>query len=159
MPRTLSMLCYEGLSVKNLTKVLGSALLTMAVVLTASAAVDESSIRDRLKPVGQVSVEGEIASEATADAMPSVEMPAAAASRSGEDIYQTSCVACHGSGVLQAPKLGDAAAWNERLAKGMEAVVANAINGINAMPPRGTCGGCSDEDIAAAIQYMVDNSK
>jgi cytochrome c5 len=131
----------------------------MTTVFTASAAMDEASIRERLKPVGKVSVEGEIASASSSDTASDAAASTAVTSRSGSDIYQTSCIACHGSGVLQAPKLGDAAAWTERLAKGMDAVVANAINGINAMPPRGTCGGCSDEELAATVQYMVDSSK
>ena len=65
----------------------------------------------------------------------------------------------HFFGVLGAPKFGDAAAWGERASKGIDVLVANAISGINAMPPRGACGSCSDDDIKAAIDYMIENSQ
>ena len=66
-----------------------------------------------------------------------------------------SCMACHMTGAAGAPKLGDEAAWNERLEKGMDAVMANVMSGINAMPARGLCANCSDEDLHAIVEYMV----
>jgi cytochrome c5 len=62
-------------------------------------------------------------------------------------------------GVAGAPKQGDKAAWAPRIATGMDALVASAINGKNIMPPRGACASCSDDDIKAAVQYMVSQSK
>ena len=115
----------------KLIKVMLSAFMTVAVVFSVNAAMDEDSIRDRLKPVGKVCVEGDECGTAAA--------AASSGPRSGEDIYNTSCAACHGTGAMGAPKLGDAAAWGERAAKGMDALIANAISGINNMPPRGTC--------------------
>jgi cytochrome c5 len=132
-------------------KILMSAMGVLAIVFSVNAAMDEQSIAERLKPVGQVCVEGDDCGAATASAASGPKNPA--------DIYQASCMACHGSGVLGAPKLGDAAAWGERLAKGMDTLTANAISGINAMPPKGTCATCSDDDIRATIQYILDNSK
>ena len=86
--------------------------------------------------------------------------PAAAmAERDGATVYNTKCLACHMSGVAGAPKTGDAAAWATRMAPGMEAVLASAKKGKNAMPPMGTCMDCTDAELTAAIQYMVDNSK
>ncbi|NVK00103.1 MAG: cytochrome c5 family protein [Oceanospirillaceae bacterium] len=86
--------------------------------------------------------------------------PAAAmAERDGATVYNTKCLACHMSGVAGAPKVGDAAAWAERMAPGMDAVLASAKKGKGAMPPMGTCMDCSDAELTAAIQYMVDNSK
>ena len=76
--------------------------------------------------------------------------------RSGADIYAKSCVACHTSGVLGAPKLQDAADWAPRLEKGFDVVWQNAIKGINAMPPKGTCSSCSDDDIKAAVEHMIE---
>ena len=52
--------------------------------------------------------------------------------------------------------VGDEAAWNERLEKGMDAVMANVLNGINAMPARGLCADCSDEDLRAIVDYMIE---
>ena len=54
-----------------------------------------------------------------------------------------------------APMLGDAGAWEARMEKGMEALVASVRNGLNAMPPGGLCNSCSDEDYAALITYMA----
>jgi cytochrome c5 len=68
-------------------------------------------------------------------------------------------MACHNSGVAGAPMYGDVGAWATRLEKGIETVYANAINGINGMPARGTCMDCSDEEVIAAIDYLLDNSK
>ena len=77
-----------------------------------------------------------------------------------EEKYMASCFACHSTGAAGAPKVGpgNAGEWAPRLEKGMEAVVANAINGLNTMPPKGLCFDCTDEDLAALVQYMVDSS-
>jgi cytochrome c5 len=65
-------------------------------------------------------------------------------------------MACHTTGAAGAPMLGDAEAWNERLEKGMDQVLANAINGVGAMPARGLCMSCSDDDLQALIDYMIE---
>ena len=135
-------------------KVLGSTMLALVVVMstsTASAAMDENSIRERTMPVGKVCIEGEDCGSASAAVV--------SGPKSASDIFTASCNACHGSGVLGAPKLGDAADWSKRSAKGVDTLINNAIVGINSMPPRGTCSSCSDDEIAATVQYMLDNSK
>jgi len=81
------------------------------------------------------------------------------ASADGKQIYDTKCFMCHKAGVANAPKLGDKAAWEPRIATGMDAMLAVAIKGKGAMPPKGTCMECSDDDLTAAIQYMVDAVK
>jgi cytochrome c5 len=81
------------------------------------------------------------------------------ASADGKATYDTKCFACHNTGVAGAPKLGDKAAWESRIASGMDAMLAIAIQGKGAMPPKGTCMDCSDDDLTAAIQYMVDAAK
>lgn len=86
--------------------------------------------------------------------------PAAAmAERSGEELYNTKCSVCHAAGVAGAPKFGDSAAWAPRAEKGMDALLATAKSGLNAMPPMGTCVDCSDSEMTAAIQYMLDAAK
>ncbi|MEQ9396347.1 c-type cytochrome [Haliea sp.] len=70
------------------------------------------------------------------------------------DKYNKSCAVCHNAGVAGAPKTGDAAAWAPKMEKGMEALVASVKTGLNAMPPKGMCFDCSDEDYAALITYM-----
>lgn len=83
--------------------------------------------------------------------------PAAAmAERSGEEIYNAKCSVCHVAGVAGAPKFGDAAAWAPRAEKGIDALLASAITGLNVMPPKGTCMDCSDSELKSAIQFMLD---
>ncbi len=83
-----------------------------------------------------------------------------AAARAGETTYQRFCFSCHASGAAGAPRVGDVAAWSERIDKGEDALLATTIAGIPpAMPPRGMCLQCTDADLAAAISYMVDNSR
>jgi cytochrome c5 len=77
----------------------------------------------------------------------------------GQKIYKQSCQACHANGVANAPKPGDKAAWAPRIATGIDAMLATAKKGKGAMPPKGTCMGCSDADLKAAIEYMVSQSK
>ena len=66
---------------------------------------------------------------------------------------------CHGAGVAGAPKVGDAAAWTDRIAQGIDALYTNAIKGINTMPPMGMCAACSEDDIKLAVDYMVEASQ
>lgn len=111
------------------------------------------SIESRVKPSGSVYVEG--------DDVP-VSKPAVVASsgpRSGEDIYKASCSGCHATDAIGAPKLGSVESWKDRIAKGEEVLFNSAINGFNAMPPMGTCGSCSQDDIKATVKYMVANSQ
>ena len=77
----------------------------------------------------------------------------------GVSVYNSKCVICHGSGVAGAPKVGDKQAWAPRIATGMDALLANAIKGKNAMPPMGTCSECSNADLIAAIEFMVSKSR
>ena len=78
-----------------------------------------------------------------------------------EATYMMSCFACHSTGAAGAPKVGDgnADAWGPRMEKGMDAVVANAINGLNSMPAKGLCFSCTDEDLATLVAYMVSSSQ
>lgn len=83
------------------------------------------------------------------------------ASLSGEQVYKKSCVSCHGTGVANAPKVGDAAAWGSRIAKGNDVLYNSAKKGVSgtAMMARGTCGACSDGELEAAVDFMVSGSK
>jgi cytochrome c5 len=120
--------------------------------MSAQAATNDA-IAERLKPVGEVCIQGE---ECAAAGGGAASAASGAAARSGADIYAKSCTACHGSGLLNAPKTGDAAEWTARAeAKGgLDGLLKNAISGINAMPPKGTCSDCSDDELRAAIQHM-----
>mgnify|MGYP002064141195 CR=1 FL=1 len=84
----------------------------------------------------------------------------------GETIYRAgngasgvaACAACHASGVAGAPKFGDQGAWGARASKGVDALLSSVINGLNAMPPKGTCATCSDAELKAAIEHMLSQS-
>jgi cytochrome c5 len=116
----------------------------------------EEVVIENIKPVGEVYIAGESEPEpvaAVADASD------AAGPKTGEQVYNSNCLACHGTGAAGAPKTGDAAAWAPRIAAGMDSMLANATSGLNAMPPKGLCMTCSNEELQGAIQYMVDNSQ
>jgi len=119
--------------------------------MSAQAATDDANA-ERLKPVGSVCIQGEECAAAGAGAAAA----AGGAARSGSDVYGKFCTACHGSGLLNAPKTGDTATWSARAdaAGGLDGLLTHAINGINAMPPKGTCGDCSDDELKAAIEHM-----
>lgn len=70
------------------------------------------------------------------------------------DKYNKSCAVCHAAGVAGAPKTGNAEAWAPRMEKGMDALVSSVKNGLNAMPPKGMCFDCSDEEYMELINYM-----
>lgn len=72
----------------------------------------------------------------------------------GEAIYNKACHVCHSMGVAGAPKVHDAAAWEPRLAKGLDALVGSVKTGLNAMPPGGMCTDCTDDDYKKAIEFM-----
>lgn len=76
----------------------------------------------------------------------------------GEKLYKSACLACHMAGVAGAPKLGDKAAWAERSAKGMDAMMEITLNGKGAMPPRGATK-ADDATLKAAVEYMLSKSQ
>lgn len=77
---------------------------------------------------------------------------------SGKAIYEQTCVACHGSGVLDSPKLGDKAAWAPRIAQGKKVLLEHADYGFNSMPPHGGNDEFSEKDIEVAVEYMVNQA-
>lgn len=140
----------------KMMRVLAALLLGMGLWASGAMAAVEDQIRSRIEPIGTVCVEGEDCGDIlTAPA------PAAASSgpRSGEEVYQSVCAACHNTGVAGAPKVGDASAWSPRIEKGMETLINHAINGFNAMPAKGGCANCPDEEIQAAVEHMVEGSQ
>jgi cytochrome c5 len=81
----------------------------------------------------------------------------------GEQVYQSTCAACHEQGIAGAPGQGNREEWQPRLAKGYETLVINSINGfqgnMGVMPPRGGNANLSDEEVAAAVAYMMEINK
>lgn len=72
----------------------------------------------------------------------------------GEALYKQICFACHDAGVAGAPKFGDKAAWDARIATGMDKLYDAALHGLNAMPPKGGSS-APDDVVKAAVDYMV----
>ena len=122
-----------------------TATLTSAVLQAGSV---EDGIVSRIHAVGSICIEGEDCAKALT--------VAAAGPRSAEDVYNKGCLACHASGAAGAPKFGIAADWTARLALGTELLYSNAINGKGAMPARGLCPNCSDDEVKAAVDYMIE---
>ena len=111
-----------------------------------------AEILERIRPIGSLNVAEAVAEgedDTGGDAEPRV-------ARSGEQLYGTYCQACHQAGVAGAPMFGNEEAWEPRLAKGMDTLYASTINGLNIMPPRGTCPDCSDDELRGAVDYMVE---
>ncbi len=101
------------------------------------------------------------AAEAQAPAPAAAPAPqqTAAVNPAGEQLYKTVCFACHATGVANAPKFGDKAAWEPFIKTGMDAMVQVAMQGKPPMPPKGGAANASEEDIRAAVQFMVDAAK
>ena len=131
----------------SLRQLMVAAVAAMTFAGPAMAAdMSDEAISERIKPVGSVYLEGD-APAATA---------VASGPRSGNTVYGTFCAACHGTGVMGAPKIGDAGDWAPRIAQGNDVLADHAINGFNAMPAKGSCMDCSDDEIVAAIDHMIE---
>lgn len=87
-----------------------------------------------------------------------VSAEASSEERTGEQVYAATCSACHTAGVAGAHVMGDNAAWQPLIAKGFDTLLHNAINGINAMPPRGGNPALSDLEVARAVVYIANAS-
>lgn len=119
--------------------------------VSAQAATTNDEIAARLKPVGEVCIQGE-----ECKGVGAVAATAGGGAKTPDDIIAAHCGACHTAGVLGAPKIGDSAAWKDRADHqgGLDGLLAKAITGINSMPPKGTCADCSDAELKATIQKM-----
>jgi cytochrome c5 len=141
--------------VSLIKKLVGMLMVSSLVTLSGisySEGTAPDPIKERIAPVGKSCMSGEPCAAAPA-------APASAGPKSGKDLYSTVCTTCHGTGVLNAPKFGNAGDWAPRIAKGLDTLYTHAIGGFNSMPPKGTCAACSDDEIKGAVKYMVDGSK
>ena len=145
-----------------------------ALSLFAAGGANAQTAADNIRPARQVCLAGqpcvgnkvdnkagmatEVAPVAAAPMTAAAAAPMAEVAASGFDAeatYMASCNACHAAGVANAPKLGDKAAWDARMEKGMDAIMVNVMNGINAMPAKGLCMTCSADDLQEIVNYMV----
>ena len=128
-------------------------------IYTADTAEYQAAVQDRIRPFGQVYLPG----EETASAAPKVdEAPAAEpveTALSGPQVYNEACLMCHGSGIGGAPVLSDATSWEARIAQGTDVLYQHAIEGFTGdsgfMPPKGARMDLSDDDVRAAVDYMI----
>ncbi len=107
---------------------------------------------------------GEINSPSAQTRREPVQVSAAAPSEvNGKHVYESACVACHGAGIGGAPQVGNAGLWATRIAKGLDALYASAINGVQGsagvMPAKGGNPALSNAEVKAAVDYIVAQSK
>ena len=137
----------EGLSSLQIVfLVIAGFLLLVAIAVGFSKTTpvaEDADAEERIAPVASVSM----------NAAPAV--AANAGKRSGEELYNAACVACHGSGVMGAPKAHDKAAWSARLGGNLKALVESAIKDKGAMPPKGGAMDATDEEITKAVEFML----
>jgi cytochrome c5 len=126
-----------------------------------SGAMTEEAVANRLKPVGEALVGPvpPVAIAAPANAPSAAAAVPSAKPRPGDQVYQQVCAMCHAAALMGAPKLGDKAAWQPRVAQGVSTLYQHAVNGIRAMPARGGNASLSDADVKAAVDYMVGKAK
>ncbi|THG74856.1 cytochrome c5 family protein [Pseudomonas sp. A-1] len=132
-------------------KVLAAQAAVLALWAVGAQAASDDAIAERLKPVGEVCIAGQ-----ECKGVGAVAAAAGGGARSADDVVAKYCGACHSAGVLGAPKIGDAADWKARASErgGIDALLKSAIAGRNAMPPKGTCADCSDDELLGAIHKM-----
>lgn len=119
------------------------ALLMASLIGAKPKTEDEEAVNNRIAPLARVDL-------AAAGA-------AAVGDRSGEQIYQAVCQACHATGAAGAPKVGDKAAWAPRLGQGLAGLLKSTTNGKNAMPPKGGSD-ANETELARAIVFMANQS-
>lgn len=83
----------------------------------------------------------------------------AAQAADGQGTFNSSCMECHGAGISGAPKLGDKAAWAPRIKQGINVLYTHALTGYKWMPPKGGFDYLSEDDVKAAVDYMVKRAR
>jgi cytochrome c5 len=126
----------------------------------------QASAAERIKPFGKVAVAGQdntaLAIQQTAVPVAAAPAPAAGAAQltDGKSVYDSACVACHGSGIAGAPRIGDKAAWAPRIAQGTATLEKHALEGFTGstgmMPPKGGRTDLSDDAVRAAVEYLAE---
>jgi len=142
-PRQLVIAVVLGFAVPIILVTLLANLATTGMRRGAGS-VGSEAVAERIKPVAQVNV-GEPASEAKGE-------------KTGEQVVQQTCGACHASGAAGAPKIGDRSAWGPRIARGEKTLLQSALKGVRAMPPRGGNPELTDDEVERALVFMANKS-
>lgn len=114
------------------------------------ASLQQARAEDNLQPVAKVRLAGQ-----SAPASQSKQAAAPQKVRSGKEVVEAVCSACHAVGAMGAPKIGDKAAWAPRLAQGIDTLLSHAEHGYKNMPPRGGDPSLSNQELHNAIVYML----
>jgi cytochrome c5 len=109
-----------------------------------AGSLGSEAVAERIKPVASVNI-GEAAGDAKGE-------------KTGEQVMQSTCGACHQTGAAGAPKIGDRAAWAPRIGKGEKSLLESALKGVRAMPPRGGNPDLSDTEVERALVFMANQS-
>ena len=122
----------------------------------------QAAVAERISPLGRVIMPGEEASVGD-PVVAAAEQPAPVeAAMSGPQVYNEACLVCHGGGVGGAPIMGDAEAWSTRIAQGNDTLYMHALEGYSGqagyMPAKGARMDLSDDEVRAAVDYMVSES-
>jgi cytochrome c5 len=149
---------------RTLSLVLAALFVFFVVIIVAAVMITDSDdsaksasdprtaakVKELIEPVGKVNTDASVAVTSA---------PAAGGTIDAAAEYSGKCAACHATGAAGAPKVGDKAAWKDRIASGKDALYKNAINGKGAMPPKGGHASLSDDAIQAIVDHMVEKSQ
>jgi cytochrome c5 len=134
-----------------------ASMLSIGLLAMLAACGQSSDTPSVTSPAAEKPVAADAAS--TAPAASSNPPSASADSTPGRQVYRQACAFCHDKGIAGAPRLGDSMVWGPRLAQGMDALYASAIQGKGAMPARGGNPALSDADVEAAVNYILAQSR
>jgi cytochrome c5 len=137
-----------------LVKVILSTMQDVSENAVATESMADEDVIKRIEPVAQVYV-----GEAPVVEVAAAEPAAAVENAGGGKVVTQVCALCHSTGMMNSPKLGSADDWTPRIEKGIDVLYANAINGFNMMPARGGRPDLSDDDVKAAVDHMLANTK
>ena len=132
-------------------------------VYTRDVSEYQAAVAERIRPFGEVYRPGDESEAAAPTVQTAPEPEPVATALSGPQVYNSACIACHGTGVAGAPMLGDAAQWAPRIAQGSATLNKHAIEGYTGsngyMPAKGGRMDLSDDEVSGAVDYMVSESR
>lgn len=146
-----------------IAKLILSNMLAVADGVLEPEPMDAAAIEERIKPVAQENIGEEQIAAAPAPAAAEEDAAADDAAGAeensvGKQVYNQVCSVCHSTGMMNSPRFGNADDWAPRLEQGMETVYAHALNGLNMMPARGGNPTLSDDEVKAAVDFMISSA-